>query len=84
MRKLATELSQPSNGIIVNIGNLSGERIHQPIKIYVIFRVFNINSPNVGLKIYVEPLRFQGGLIDFEALGWGGKTKNSSARAFLG
>jgi hypothetical protein len=41
-----------------------------PNKIYVIMRVFDLISPEVGMKIFVEPLRFKGSKLNFEADQW--------------
>jgi hypothetical protein len=42
----------------------------QPCKVYVIMRVFDLTTPNVGMKIFVDPIRFKGSKLDFEADQW--------------
>jgi hypothetical protein len=42
----------------------------QPDKVYVIMRVYDIMSPNVGVKIFVDPLRLKGTRLVFEAEKW--------------
>jgi hypothetical protein len=37
-----------------------------PSKIYVIMRVFDLATPDIGMKIFVNPLRFKGSKLDFE------------------
>jgi hypothetical protein len=41
-----------------------------PEKIYVIMRVFDLMTPDIGMKIFVDPLRFKGLKLDFEADQW--------------
>lgn len=42
----------------------------QPSKMYVIMRVYDLMELDVGLKIFVDPLRFRGAKLDFEAEQW--------------
>lgn len=41
-----------------------------PSKVYVIMRVYDLLSPEVGLKIFVDPLRFKDTMLNFEAEQW--------------
>ena len=41
-----------------------------PSKVYVIMRVYDLMSPDVGLKIFVDPLRFRNTKLNFEAEQW--------------
>jgi hypothetical protein len=41
-----------------------------PSKIYVIMRVFDLATPDIGMKIFVNPLRFKGSKLDFEVDQW--------------
>lgn len=50
-------------------------RLFEPTKVYVIMRVFDLMTPNVDMKIFVDPLRFRGTLLDFEAEQWLVKTR---------
>jgi uncharacterized protein YeaO (DUF488 family) len=43
-------------------------------RIYVIMRVYDLATPDVGLKIFVDPLRFKGSKLEFEADKWFVKT----------
>ncbi len=45
-----------------------------PRQVYVIIRVFDLTTPNVSMKIYVDPLRLQGRWIKFEVQNWIGIT----------
>jgi hypothetical protein len=42
----------------------------QPYKVYVIMRVFDLTTLNVGMKMFVDPIRFRGSKLDFEADQW--------------
>ena len=42
----------------------------QPSKVYVIMRVFDLMEQDVGLKIFVDPLRFKETELNFEAEQW--------------
>jgi hypothetical protein len=42
----------------------------QPEKVYVILRVYDLMTPDVKMKIFVDPLRFKGSKLDFEAEQW--------------
>lgn len=44
-------------------------------KVYVILRVYDLLTPNVGLKIFVDPLRFKGTQLEFETEQWYVNTK---------
>jgi hypothetical protein len=46
----------------------------EPTKLYVIIRVFNVESEDVGWEVFVDPVRLMGTDIMFEAEGWIGKT----------
>ncbi|KAH8704617.1 hypothetical protein GQ44DRAFT_819393 [Phaeosphaeriaceae sp. PMI808] len=48
--------------------------VEDPRKVYVVMRVYNLTTPSVGMKIFVDPLRFQGSRLDFEAEQWFVKT----------
>lgn len=39
-------------------------------KVYVILRVYDMLMPNVGLEIFVDPIRFKGTRLEFEAEQW--------------
>ncbi|XP_014551211.1 hypothetical protein COCVIDRAFT_42474 [Bipolaris victoriae FI3] len=41
-----------------------------PSQVYVIMRVYDLISPDVGLKIYIDPLRFRNTKLKFEAEQW--------------
>jgi hypothetical protein len=41
-----------------------------PSKVYVIMRVYDLMLPDVGLKIFVDPLRFRNTKLNFEAEQW--------------
>jgi hypothetical protein len=42
----------------------------RPTQIYLIIRVFNLTSPDIGMRVYVDPWRFRGILLNFEAQTW--------------
>jgi hypothetical protein len=42
----------------------------QPEKVYVILRVYDLMTADVKMKIFVDPLRFKGLRLDFEAEQW--------------
>ena len=42
----------------------------RPTQIYLIIRVFNLISSDIGMRVYVDPWRFQGTLLNFEAQAW--------------
>jgi hypothetical protein len=42
----------------------------QPTKVYVIMRVYDLMTPDVKMKIFVDPMRFRGSKLDFEADQW--------------
>jgi hypothetical protein len=44
--------------------------LFQPTKVYVIMRVYDLMTPNVKMKIFVDPMRFKGSKLDFEADQW--------------
>lgn len=44
-------------------------------KVYVILRVYDMLTPNVGLEIFVDPLRFKGTKLEFETEQWYVSTK---------
>lgn len=44
-------------------------------KVYVILRVYDMLTPNVGLEIYVDPIRFKGTKLEFETEQWYVSTK---------
>jgi hypothetical protein len=46
------------------------ELVERPTKVYVIMRVYNLMTPNVGMKVFVDPLQFKGSKLDFEAEQW--------------
>tara|TARA_R110002003_G_scaffold27_27_gene1529 strand:+ start:5311 stop:5484 length:174 start_codon:yes stop_codon:yes gene_type:complete len=39
-------------------------------RVYVILRVYDMLAPSVGLKCFVDPLRFKGGRLEFESELW--------------
>jgi len=41
----------------------------RPTQIYLIIRVFNLTS-DINMRVYVDPWRFQGTLLNFEAQTW--------------
>jgi len=44
---------------------------HQKKKVYVLFRVYGLESGQIGLIIYVDPeVARKGGQLEFEADGW--------------
>ena len=47
----------------------------QRSKVYVILRVFDLMTSHVGMRIFVDPLRFKGTALDFEADQWFVRTK---------
>jgi hypothetical protein len=57
-------------GAAIKMEDMALPVFQQPDKVYVIMRVYDIMSPNVGLKIFVEPLRFKGTGLVFEAEKW--------------
>ncbi|KAH6642718.1 hypothetical protein C7974DRAFT_469017 [Boeremia exigua] len=44
-------------------------------KVYVILRVYDMLTPNVGLDIFVDPIRFKGTKLEFETEQWYVSTK---------
>ena len=42
----------------------------RPTQIYLIIRVFNLISPDISMRVYVDPWRFRGTLLNFEAQTW--------------
>jgi hypothetical protein len=42
----------------------------RPTQIYLIIRVFNLTSPDIDMRVYVDPWRFRGTLLNFEAQAW--------------
>jgi hypothetical protein len=42
-------------------------------KVYVIFRVFNLASRDVGMKIFADPFRLRGRSLEFEVGTWHAK-----------
>lgn len=44
-----------------------------PRRVYVIMRVYELTSTNVGVKMFVDPLRLRGQYLDFEVQQWIGK-----------
>ncbi|ORY18241.1 hypothetical protein BCR34DRAFT_596464 [Clohesyomyces aquaticus] len=46
----------------------------QPNKLYVLLRVFDLVTPNVGLKLFVDPWKLRGSDLEFEAEQWFGRT----------
>lgn len=44
-------------------------------KVYVILRVYDMLTPNVGLEIFVDPIRFKGTKLEFETEQWYVSTK---------
>ena len=50
--------------------NLQIKQDERPTQIYLIMRVFNLISPDIGMRVYVDPWRFRGTLLDFEAQAW--------------
>ena len=44
-------------------------------KIYVILRVSNLIEPVVNMNILVDPFRFKGNILDFEAEQWFAKIR---------
>ena len=45
------------------------------LKIYVILRVSNLIEPVVNMNILVDPFRFKGNILDFEAEQWFAKIR---------
>lgn len=41
----------------------------RPTQIYLIIRVFNLTS-DIDMRVYVDPWRFRGTLLNFEAQAW--------------
>ena len=41
----------------------------RPTQIYLIIRVFNLTS-DIDMRVYVDPWRFQGTLLNFKAQTW--------------
>ncbi|KAF2020387.1 hypothetical protein BU24DRAFT_487023 [Aaosphaeria arxii CBS 175.79] len=50
------------------------DRAH-PSQVYVIFRVYNLTLRSIGMKTFVDPPRFQGTKLNFEAESWLVKAK---------
>jgi hypothetical protein len=42
----------------------------QPSKVYVLLQVFGVETPSMGMKIFVDPLRLKGSKLNFEADQW--------------
>ncbi|KAF2463270.1 uncharacterized protein BDR25DRAFT_320119 [Lindgomyces ingoldianus] len=42
----------------------------RPEKIYVLIRVFNLTSGDIGMKIFVDPWRFRGNILQFQHDKW--------------
>lgn len=42
----------------------------RPTQIYLIIRVFNVASSHIDMRVYVDPWRFRGTLLNFEAQTW--------------
>lgn len=42
----------------------------RPTQIYLIIRVFNLISSDIGMRVYVDPWRFRGTSLNFEAQTW--------------
>lgn len=56
--------------IMLQMESMALRVFQRPTKIYVILRVFHLMSANVGLKIFVDPFRFKGSILDFETENW--------------
>jgi hypothetical protein len=48
--------------------------VTQPKKVYVIMRVFDLMTREVGMKVFVDPWGLKGSKLDFEAEQWFVKT----------
>ncbi|KAF2825039.1 hypothetical protein CC86DRAFT_420454 [Ophiobolus disseminans] len=59
-----------SGGQYTRMENMALEEDTPPSRVYVILRVYDLTRPNVGLKIFVDPMRFKGRELDFEAEKW--------------
>jgi hypothetical protein len=46
------------------------EQNPQRSQIYVIIRVCDLITPDVKMKVFVDPVRFRGAGLEFEAQGW--------------
>jgi hypothetical protein len=46
------------------------EQNPQRSQIYVIIRVYDLITPEVKMKVFVDPVRFRGKGLEFEAEGW--------------
>jgi hypothetical protein len=42
----------------------------RPTQIYLIMRVFNLISSDIGMRVYVDPWRFRDTSLNFEAQTW--------------
>jgi hypothetical protein len=49
--------------------NLQIKQGERPTQIYLIIRVFNLTS-DIGMRVYVDPWRFRGTSLNFEAQTW--------------
>ena len=50
--------------------NLQIKQDERPTQIYLIIRVFNLISSDIDMRVYVDPWRFRGTLLNFEAQTW--------------
>ncbi|KAF1938515.1 hypothetical protein EJ02DRAFT_457780 [Clathrospora elynae] len=46
----------------------------RPKRVYVIMRVYNLGTQDVGLSIFVDPLSMNGSVLEFKVQGWVGRT----------
>jgi hypothetical protein len=60
---------QPAN-MRLQMETMTPEVSETPDRVYVILRVYDLMTPEIGMKIFVDPLRFKGSKLDFEADQW--------------
>jgi hypothetical protein len=46
------------------------EKNPQLSQVHVIMRVYDLMTPDVKMKVYVDPIRFRGEGLEFEVGGW--------------
>jgi hypothetical protein len=46
------------------------EKNPQLSQVHVIMRVYDLMTPDVKMKVYVDPMRFRGEGLEFEVGGW--------------
>ncbi|KAF1842835.1 uncharacterized protein K460DRAFT_367777 [Cucurbitaria berberidis CBS 394.84] len=63
-----------SSGQYKRMENMALIEDQRPNRVYVIVRIYNLTTTNIGFKIFIDPLRLEGIYLDFEVQQWIGKT----------